>query len=118
MNATSIAPPIPTMESGKPLANGVTSPVFGSTREILPAAPSVTYNAPPGPMPLPEAPARPVTNWAAADNGVIVPITVAASIQAEHVNTADLKLVRLRECKTTSFIRHLFLFFGNLPSFE
>ena len=62
MNATSIAPPMPTIAFGRPLANVVISPVCGSTREILPAAPSVTYSAPPGPMVLPEAPFRPVTS--------------------------------------------------------
>src|SRR5262245_2759439 len=64
MKATSIAPPIPTagIIFGRPLANVVTSPVCGSTREIRPAAPSVTYRAPPGPMALPEAPCKPVTS--------------------------------------------------------
>jgi hypothetical protein len=36
MNATSTAPPMPTIDFGRPLANVVMSPVFGSTREILP----------------------------------------------------------------------------------
>ena len=36
------------------------SPVCGSTREILPAAPSVTYSAPSGPMVLPLAPSSPI----------------------------------------------------------
>src|SRR2546430_17053969 len=68
MNATSIAPPMlePPMlriAGGRPLANVVFSPVSGSTREILPAAPSVTYSAPSGPMVLPFAPsAKPVTS--------------------------------------------------------
>jgi hypothetical protein len=42
MNATSMAPPMPTIDSGRPLAKVVISPVLGSTREILPAALSVT----------------------------------------------------------------------------
>src|SRR6266508_4841048 len=71
MNATSIAPPMPTIDFGRPLANVVMSPVFGSTREIRPAAPSVTYSAPPGPMVLPVAPSRPVTSRAAWDIEVI-----------------------------------------------
>ena len=63
MNATSIAPPMPMIDVfGRPLANVVFSPVWGSTREILPAAPSVTYSAPSGPMVLPVAPCRPVTS--------------------------------------------------------
>src|SRR5881394_4664670 len=68
MNATSIAPPMlePPMlriAFGRPLANVIFSPVSGSTREILPAAPSVTYSAPSGPMVLPFAPsAKPVTS--------------------------------------------------------
>src|SRR5205809_2731842 len=65
MNATSIAPPMPMagFDFGRPLANVVISPVSGSTREILPAAPSVTYSAPSGPMVLPFAPsAKPVTS--------------------------------------------------------
>ena len=62
MNATSIAPPMPMIAFGRPLANVVISPVCGSTREILPAAPSVTYSAPPGPIVLPVAPCRPVTS--------------------------------------------------------
>src|SRR5690348_1629334 len=62
MNATSMAPPMPTMKGGRPLANVVTCPVFGSTREILPAAPSVTNSAPPGPTVLPDPLARPVTS--------------------------------------------------------
>jgi hypothetical protein len=45
MNATSIAPPIPMIALGRPLANVVFSPVWGSTREIVPTAPSVTYSA-------------------------------------------------------------------------
>src|SRR5438552_168232 len=65
MNATSIAPPTDKpMGSlcGRPLANVVFSPVCGSTREILPATPSVTYSAPSGPTVLPVAPSRPVTS--------------------------------------------------------
>src|SRR5215469_3333302 len=58
MNATSVGPPRGnplTLISafGSPLANVVTFPVWGSTREILPAWPSATYNAPSGPMVLP-----------------------------------------------------------------
>src|SRR6266496_4097003 len=67
MNATSIAPPMiaPPMlmiAVGRPLANVVTSPVSGSTREILPTAPSVTYSAPSGPTVLPLALSRPVSS--------------------------------------------------------
>src|SRR5206468_7705945 len=62
MNATSIAPPMPMIAGGRPLANVVFSPVCGSTREILPTAPSVTYSAPSGPMVLPMAPCKPVTS--------------------------------------------------------
>ena len=39
---------------GRPLANVVTAPVFGSTRRTRPAGPSVTYSAPSGPTVLPE----------------------------------------------------------------
>src|SRR5215216_3168862 len=72
MNSTSMAPPKPINDFGRPLANVVTSPVFGSTRETLPAAPSVTYSAPPGPTVLPEPPSRPVSSWVglgASDGG-------------------------------------------------
>src|SRR5437867_4327908 len=89
MNATSIAPPMPTIDFGRPLANVVMSPVFGSTREILPAAPSVTFSAPPGPTVLPEPPSRPVSSWVAlgsadggaalAADGVIIPIRATAN---------------------------------------
>src|SRR5215216_6666056 len=61
-NSTSMAPPKPMSAFGRPLANVVTSPVFGSTRETLPAALWVTYNAPSGPAVLPEPPSRPVTS--------------------------------------------------------
>src|SRR5215211_6381588 len=56
MNSTSIAPPTPTsgMAGGRPVANGVTAPVSGSTRRTRPPGPSVTYNAPSGPIALPE----------------------------------------------------------------
>src|SRR5262245_24301842 len=62
MTATSSAPPMPTTAGGSPSANVVTSPDLGSTREIRPAAPSVTYSAPSGPTVLPEAPSNPVTS--------------------------------------------------------
>src|SRR5437773_5444793 len=62
MNATSIAPPMPMIAGGRPLANVVFCPVCGSTRQIWPAAPSVTYSAPSGPMVLPMAPCKPVTS--------------------------------------------------------
>ena len=42
MNATSVVPPMPMIDPGRPLAKVVISPVLGSTREILPAALSVT----------------------------------------------------------------------------
>src|SRR5436309_6387983 len=64
MNATSIAPPTDKpMGSlcGRPLANVVFSPVCGSTREVLPATPSVTYSAPSGPTVLPLALSKPVS---------------------------------------------------------
>src|SRR5688572_648246 len=87
MNATSMAPPMPTMNGGRPLANGVTCPVFGSTREILPAAPSVTNSAPPGPTVLPDPLAKPVTNnvavgsaasrWPRVPNGIVAMRTAA-----------------------------------------
>src|SRR5512132_4071981 len=87
MNATSVVPPMPMIDSGRPLANVVISPVLGSTREILPAALSVTYSAPPGPTVLPEPPSRPVSNWVAAGtadggaefaaDGVIIMTTAA-----------------------------------------
>src|SRR6266545_174859 len=89
MNATSVVPPRPMNDFGRPLANVVISPVLGSTREILPAALSVTYNARPGPTVLPEPPSRPVSSWvglgasdggaALAADGVIIPITAAAN---------------------------------------
>src|SRR4051794_30682592 len=89
MNATSITPPIGAIRFGRPLANVVISPVFGSTREILPAVPSVTYNARPGPTALPEPPSRPVTSRVAlgppdggaalAATGVIIPIRTATN---------------------------------------
>src|SRR5437867_2626321 len=88
MNATSV-PPMPTIDFGRPLANVVITPVLGSTREILPAADSVTYSAPPGPTVLPEPPSRPVSSWvglgagdggaALAADGVIIPTTAAAN---------------------------------------
>src|SRR6266550_8990223 len=58
-----MAPPKPTIDLGRPLANVVISPVSGSTREILPAAPSLTYSALSGPTVLPEPPSRPVSSW-------------------------------------------------------
>src|SRR5205809_2851055 len=89
MNATSVVPPMPTIDFGRPLANVVITPVLGSTREILPAADSVTYSAPPGPTVLPEPPSSPVSSWvglgagdggaALAADGVIIPTTAAAN---------------------------------------
>src|SRR5215208_1768647 len=61
MNATSIAPPSGMTCVGRQLANVVTAPVSGSTREISPLAGSGTYSAPSGPTVLPEPPARSVT---------------------------------------------------------
>ena len=60
----STGPPKPAagINFGSPLAYVVVAPVLGSTRVILPAAFSVTYSAPSGPMVLPEPPSRPVTN--------------------------------------------------------
>ena len=60
------------IDFGRPLANVVTAPVRGSTREILPAAPSVTYSAPPGPMALPEAPSRPATSRVAVGPPAVI----------------------------------------------
>ena len=87
MNATSVVPPMPMIDPGRPLANVVISPVLGSTREILPAALSVTYSAPPGPTVLPEPPSSPVSSWvvvgagdggaALAADGVIIPTTAS-----------------------------------------
>src|SRR5688572_28428102 len=116
MNATSIAPPMPTIEGGRPVAYVVTCPLFGSTREILPAAPSVTYSAPPGPMLLPEAPASPDTNCAVADNGMIITSSVAATnsrfpvSQPEHGTTGKSTFRFSGEQKTTSFITDLLFF--------
>jgi hypothetical protein len=42
MNATSVVPPTPLLDCGRPLAKVVILPVLGSTREILPALLSVT----------------------------------------------------------------------------
>src|SRR5688572_3826626 len=60
MNATSIGPPLPMpkSEAGRPLANVVTAPDSGSTREMLPVL-SVKYSAPSGPTVLPLPPSRP-----------------------------------------------------------
>ena len=58
------------------------SPVFGSTREILPAAPSVTYSAPPGPTVLPEPPSRPVTSWVGFDVRFGLAVAVAVAVGA------------------------------------
>lgn len=57
----SVAPPRPMTGFGRPDAYVVVAPVCGSTRVILPAAVSVTYSAPSGPMVLPKPPCRPVT---------------------------------------------------------
>src|SRR3954454_8767179 len=54
MNATSIAPPMSASACGSPGTNVLVAPVRGSTRNTLPARPSVTYNAPSGPIVLPE----------------------------------------------------------------
>ncbi len=55
-NATSMAPPMPggVLTSGNPVAKVVTAPLRVSTRRTRPAWPSVTYNAPSGPIVLPE----------------------------------------------------------------
>ena len=55
-NATSMAPPMPggVFMSGSPVAKGVTAPLRVSTRRTWPPWPSVTYNAPSGPIVLPE----------------------------------------------------------------
>ena len=55
MKATSTTPPMQTTDrAGSPLAKVVAAPVFGSTRQMLPASGAVTNNAPPGPTALPE----------------------------------------------------------------
>src|SRR5688500_5124027 len=115
MNATSAAPPMPNSRVDRPLANVVTSPVFGSTREILPAQPSVTYSARPGPTVLPEPPSRPVTSWVAvgpldggaavAAAGVITPIRAATdnnSVRWEPIGPSlHHSLRRLRAVRRT-----------------
>src|SRR4051812_239634 len=65
MNATSNTPPLPKAsksEGGRPLANVVTTPDFGSTRNIRPVWVSGPYNAPSGPTVLPNPPSMPDTN--------------------------------------------------------
>src|SRR3954471_7034938 len=64
MKATSIAPPMSASAGGRPLANSVVAPVIGPTRNTAPARPSVTYNAPSGPIVLPDP--QPVTHSLAA----------------------------------------------------
>src|SRR5215207_5475247 len=84
-NSTSMAPPKSISAFGRPLANVATSPVLGSTRETLPAALSVTYNAPPGPTVLPEPPSRPETNWVGlgpADGGAAVAAPGAMTVES------------------------------------
>src|SRR6185436_9690058 len=107
MNATSIAPPMPTMKGGRPLANVVTCPVFGSTRDTLPAAPSVTNNAPPGPTVLPDPPARPLTNnvavgaasrWPRVPNGVSVAMRTAAPKKVSVLVEIMVRLLREHGC--------------------
>src|SRR5437764_10797895 len=99
-NATSIAPPMGKIAGGRPLANVVLAPVFGSTRVIRPTAPSATYSAPSGPTVLPLVPSRPEASrvaWgprdvggALAADGVIVAIRTAA-----HNNTFRSDLIGL-----------------------
>src|SRR5688572_31882845 len=110
MNATSIAPPMSKILGGRPLAYVVTCPLFGSTRKILPVAPSVTYSAPPGPMLLPEPLAILATNCAVADNGMIITSSVAANnsrfpfSQPEHGTTGKLTFRSSGKQQTTFFI--------------
>src|SRR5688572_29025471 len=59
MNATSNGPPPAMTLVGRPLANVVTTPDWGSTRATRPAAASATYSAPSGPTALPKLPSRP-----------------------------------------------------------
>src|SRR5436305_4913637 len=67
MKATSTTPPAGLGDAGRPVAKGVTSPVFTSTREICPICDSATYNAPSGPITLPRALCRPATSrWGVA----------------------------------------------------
>jgi hypothetical protein len=56
---------------GSPLANVVIFPVLRSMREILPAGPSATYNAPSGPMVLPMGLCNPE---AKTDGGQMAPL--------------------------------------------
>ena len=75
-NATSMAPPMPggVFMSGSPAAKVVTAPLRVSTRRTWPPWPSVTYNAPSGPIVLPE-PQVPVHPGAA---NVVSSVTAAA----------------------------------------
>src|SRR6266516_6539286 len=131
MNATSIAPPTDKpMGSlcGRPLANVVFSPVCGSTREILPATPSVTYSAPSGPTVLPVAPSRPVTSreavgtWhgaaLAATNPTASIITMIAPPKWNFVTRiAGFRVSARMFC--LFMIQFLFLFWPSLtPRFE
>ena len=86
MNAMSTGPPKPTaaINFGRPLAYVVVAPVLGSTRAILPAALSVTYSAPSGPMVLPEPPSRPVTSR----DAVAFPEGGAEALAADGANIA------------------------------
>src|SRR5687767_14001074 len=59
MNATSNGPPPAMTLVGRPLANVVTTPDWGSTRATRPAAASATYSARSGPTALPKLPSRP-----------------------------------------------------------
>src|SRR6185503_16069529 len=104
-------PPMPTMNGGKPLANVVTVPVVGSTRDTLPTAPSVTNSAPPGPIVLPDPLAKPLTRSVAvgaasgtgpfADNGVIAAISAAV---AKRVSVLFVIICRLL-CVSTYLCR-------------
>ncbi len=86
MNATSIAPPMPTIARRQTAGERRDLPVFGSTREILPATPSVTYSAPPGPTVLPEPPSRPETSRSALVTAGGLATTAGASAKVVNKN--------------------------------
>src|SRR5262245_27136483 len=96
MNATSIAPPSGITCGGSQLANVVTVPVSGSTREIRPAAGSGTYNAPSGPTVLPEPPCRPVTQPGVTVGAAVGGAALAESAATNPVNTVSVPANAMR----------------------
>src|SRR4029453_17187681 len=86
----STGPPKPTagISFGSPPAKVVVAPVLGSARVILPAAFSVTYSAPSGPMVLPEPPSRPATKrWAVGSPVRGVAPAAAGATNASNVSS-------------------------------